>query len=92
MRRLIRETAFQLARRDLALFLEEHEEDLLKVFAEELQRLDDELPEESLFIDIKMVPLGEAFLKAALRALSRFLREDSGQEGSEEAVIYGGSR
>jgi len=91
MRRLIRETAFRLARRDLALFLEEHEEDLLDIFAEELQRLDDELPDERLFIDIKMVPLGEAFLKAALRALSRFLREDSGQKGSEEELSDGNS-
>lgn len=91
MRRLIRETAFRLARRDLALFLEEHEEDLLDIFAEELQRLDDELPDERLFIDIKMAPLGEAFLKAALRALSRFLREDSGQEGSEEELSDGNS-
>jgi hypothetical protein len=80
MRRLIRETAFQLARRDLALFLEEHEEDLLNIFAQELQRLDDELPDERIFIDIKMVPLGEAFLKAALRALTRFLTEGNSQE------------
>ena len=90
MRRLIRETAFQLARRDLALFLEEHEEDLLEIFAEELQRLDDELPDERLFIDIKMVPLGEAFLKAALRAVTRFLRESSGREEAEERLSDGG--
>lgn len=75
IRRLVRETVFQLARRDLAIFLEEHEEDLLRVFQEELQRLDDEIPEESMFIDIKMVSLGETFLKAALRALRRFLVE-----------------
>lgn len=75
IRRLVRETAFQLARRDLAIFLEEHEEALLAVFREELQRLDDEIPEESTFIDIKMVSLGETFLKAALRALRRFLVE-----------------
>ncbi|MEW5957883.1 MAG: hypothetical protein AB1801_09185 [Chloroflexota bacterium] len=80
MRRLIRETAFHLARRDLALFLEEHETELMQTFAQELQRLDDELPDERLFIDIKMVPLGEAFLKAALRALTRFLKEDVSQE------------
>lgn len=70
----MREAAFRLARRDLALFLEEHEAELLEVFRDELQRLDEEIPEESLFIDIRMVPLGEMFLKAALRALQRFLR------------------
>jgi len=76
MRRIIRETAFHLARRDLALFLEEHEEDLLKIFREEIHLLDEEIPEERLFIDIKMVPLGEAILKSALKAIRRFLTED----------------
>lgn len=76
MRQLIRETAFQIARRDLALLLEEHEDDLIRIFREELRRLDDEIHEESLFLDIKMVPLGEIFLKAALRAVRRFLREE----------------
>ena len=75
VRRWLREMAFQVTRRDLALFLEDHTEDLLHIFREEIQRLDDEIPEERSFIDIKMVPLGETILKAALRALSRFLRE-----------------
>jgi len=73
----VRERAFRLARHDLAMFLEDHEEELLHVFREELQRLDDEIPEENLFIDIKMVPLGEMILKAVLRAVSRFLTEDA---------------
>jgi len=76
VRRLMRESAFRLARRDLAMFLEDHEEELMQVFREEMQRLDDEIPEENLFIDIKMVPLGEMILKAALRAMSRFLVGD----------------
>jgi hypothetical protein len=77
IRRLVRESAFRLARRDLAMFLEDHEEELLGIFRQEMQRLDDEIPEEGLFIDIKMVPLGEAILRAALRAMSRFLTEDT---------------
>ena len=75
LRRLLRESAFQMARRDVADFLSDHEEDLLRVFREEMQRLDDEIPEEALFIDIKMVPLGEVMLKAALRTMTRFLLE-----------------
>lgn len=78
VRRWIRETAFQIARRDLALFLEEHEDDLLRIFREEMRHLDDQIPEESLFIDIKMVPMGEMFLRAALRALKRFLLLEEG--------------
>lgn len=70
------EQAFQLARQDLANFLEDHQEEILIIFREEMQRLDDEIPEENLFIDIKMVPLGEAVVKSALRAITRFLTED----------------
>ncbi len=77
LRRLLRESAFQMARRDVAYFLLDHEADLLRVFREEIQRLDDEIPEEAFFIDIKMVPLGEMVMKAALRAMSRFLLAES---------------
>jgi hypothetical protein len=76
IRKFIRDSAFNLARRDVAMFLKEHEEDLLQIFSEELQRLDDEIPEESTFIDIDMVGLGEVILKSALRAISRFLMEE----------------
>jgi len=78
IRRLVRESAFNMARHDLAMFLQDHEDDLLRVFREEIQRLDDEMPEERFFIDIKMVPLGEMVIKAALRAMHRFLTEDDG--------------
>jgi hypothetical protein len=76
IRKFIRESAFNLARHDVASFLEDHEEDLLVIFREEMQALDDELPEENLFIDIRVVPLGEAILKSALHAITRFLTED----------------
>jgi hypothetical protein len=33
------------------------------------------MPEEKLFIDIHMVPLGEELLKAGLSTVRRFLRE-----------------
>jgi len=77
IRRLVRESAFNMARHDLAMFLQDHEDDLLRVFREEIQRLDDEMPEERFFIDIKLVPLGEMVIKAALRAMYRFLAEDT---------------
>ena len=76
LRKFIRERIFQLARYDLALFLNDHEQDLLTIFREEMQRLDDEIPEENLFIDINMVLLGEAILKSTLRTITRFLTED----------------
>ncbi len=73
--RFVREAAFRLARSDLLQFIEDHEEDLLRIFSEEMEQLDDRLPEEQLFIDINMVPLGEELLRATLKTMKRFLRE-----------------
>ena len=75
IRQKFRQAAFEFVKPELANFLDENEEKLLKVFREEIQKLDDSIPEENLFIDIKMVPLGEVILKACLNALRRFLRE-----------------
>ncbi|MBN1919846.1 MAG: hypothetical protein JW892_01265 [Anaerolineae bacterium] len=75
-RRTMRETAFRLARRDLAQFLIDHEDRLMVIFRDELRKLDEEIPEENLFIDIHLVPLGEMILRAVLRALNRFLLMD----------------
>ena len=84
MRRTIHKTAFELARRDVAMFLRDHEEDLLAIFREEMHRLDEEIPEERLFIDIKMVPLGEAIMKSTLQAIIRFLLKDFPRTTEEE--------
>ncbi|MCF8030083.1 MAG: hypothetical protein K9K39_04230 [Desulfohalobiaceae bacterium] len=75
MRRLVRNAAFRIARRDLLRFLEDHQEDLLVIFREEIQKLDNRVEEEKAFIDIHMVPLGEEILHAVLNTLKRFLRE-----------------
>ena len=75
MRRFAREIAFRLTRRDLLRFIEDHEEDLLRIFREEMESLDERMPEEQIFIDIRMVPLGEELLQATLTTLKRFLQE-----------------
>lgn len=75
MRDRIRNSLFRLARKDVIEFIEDHEEDLLQIFREELQAVDDSIPEENLFIDIRMVALGEELMLAVLRALKRFMRE-----------------
>lgn len=75
MKRFVRETAFRLARRDLLHFIADHEDDLLRIFREEMERLDEQMPEEQVFIDIRMVPLGEELLRAVLATLKRFLQE-----------------
>jgi hypothetical protein len=75
MRRAMRETAFRLVRADALAFLDDHEQEILTIFREEMDRLDRRTPEENLFIDIRMVPLGEEILRAALHTVRRFLRE-----------------
>ena len=75
MRRFVREAAFRVARRDLLRFIEDHEQDLLGIFREEMEKLDQRMPEEQVFIDIHMVPLGEELLRAVLATLKRFLQE-----------------
>ena len=74
MRRFVREAAFRVARRDLLRFIEDHEQDLLRIFGEEMEKLDQRMPEEQMFIDIHMVPLGEELLRAVLATLKRFLQ------------------
>lgn len=86
LRKMIRESAFHLARRDLASFLEDHEERLLAIFREEMAALDEALPEEKVYIDIKLVPLGEAILKSALHAIERFLTEEDSTRLEEEKL------
>jgi hypothetical protein len=76
VRRRLRDTAFNLARKDVAHFLADHEERLVSIFREEMADLDDRIPEEEMFIDIHMVPLGEIILRSALHAITRFLLED----------------
>ena len=75
MRHRIRNSLFRLARNDVIAFLDDHEDDLLQIFREELQAVDDSIPEENFFIDIRMVALGEELMIAVLRALKRFMRE-----------------
>jgi len=75
MRRMVREAAFRLARSDILKFVEDHEQELHQIFREELEDLDEQMPEEEIFIDIHMAALGEELLTAALQALKRFLRE-----------------
>lgn len=75
MRNKIRDSLFRLASKDIIDFLDDHEEDLLQIFREELQVVDDRIPEERLFIDIHMVALGEELMVAVLHALKRFMRE-----------------
>lgn len=75
MRSFVRNTMFRIVRRDALKFIEDHEEDLLAIFRDEMRKMDDRIPEEQALIDIHMVPLGEEVLKATLNTVKRFLKE-----------------
>ena len=70
-----REIIYKLIKEDLLKIVEDRKEKLLIIFREEMQRLDDRVPEENSFVDIKMVPLGEEIMRAALDTITRFIRE-----------------
>lgn len=74
IRRYVREKLFSLAQHELADYLAEHEEELVREFRVQMQKMDARIPEEKAYIDVKMVPLGEAILRASLTAVREFLR------------------
>ncbi|MBC7250158.1 MAG: hypothetical protein H5T62_07725 [Anaerolineae bacterium] len=73
--RVVRNTLFRLAQEDVLDFLAENEDTLIRYVREELDRVDDRMPEEQMFIDIKMGALGEELMRAVLAALTRFIEE-----------------
>lgn len=85
IKRYIRNKMFTAAGHELAAFLEDHEEDPLREFRTQLQKMDDEIPEEESFIDIKMVPLGETILKASLIAIREFLKGEPGPSNRKKS-------
>lgn len=75
MRRSMRNTMFRLARSDIRAFLEENEEQLLALVADELERTDQRIEEEQAFVDIHMAALGQELMRGVFAALYRFLDE-----------------
>ena len=64
-----------MAKDDFREFIAENEERLIQVLCEELDRVDDRMEEERVFIDINMAALGEELMKGVFAALYRFLDE-----------------
>jgi len=54
MHRVLRNTLFRSAKDDVREFIAENEERLIQLFYEELDKVDDRLEEERVFIDIHM--------------------------------------
>jgi hypothetical protein len=62
-------------RTDLANFIDDHEEELVRIFAEEMQVVDDRIDDERTFVDLRLAYMGEELMRGALQAIRRFLRE-----------------
>lgn len=75
MHRVLRNTLFRLATDDVREFIAENEERLIQIFCQELDRIDDRMKEEQVFIDINMAALGQELMKGVFAALYRFLDE-----------------
>jgi hypothetical protein len=71
----IRDVIVRLVRNDLINFLSDHEEDLMQIFREEMQAVDDRVADEETFVDLRLGYMGEELLRGVLKALRRFLRE-----------------
>jgi hypothetical protein len=75
MHRVLRNSLFRLAKDDVREFIAENEERLLQIFCEELDRVDERLEEERVFIDVHMAALGRELMEGVFAALYRFLDE-----------------
>jgi len=73
--RLVRNSLLRLAKDDILEFIAENEDTLVHYVREELDRVDERLPEEQMFIDIKMGALGEELVRAVLAAMVRFIKD-----------------
>lgn len=60
---------------DLVKFISDHEEDLIRIFKEELQVVDDRVDDEKTFVDLRLAYMGEELMRGVLQALRRFFKE-----------------
>ena len=73
--RFLRDALIRRTREDILCFIDEHQDDLLRYFRQEIEAVDQRIPEEQAFIDIHMAALGEELMKAVFAALRRFIQD-----------------
>jgi hypothetical protein len=73
--RLLRNALIRLTKDDVLEFIGDNEDVLIHYVREELERVDERLTEEQMFIDIRMAALGEELMRAVLAALTRFIED-----------------
>lgn len=69
----VRNSLFRMARSDILAFLDDHQEELISLFVDEIRKVDQRVPEERAFVDLKMAALGEELIRAVFVAIRRFV-------------------
>ncbi|MBM3240587.1 hypothetical protein FJZ31_30250 [Candidatus Poribacteria bacterium] len=72
--KFLRDGLIRLTKEDILRFMDENQEDLIRYFHDELEKLDKRMPEEHLFIDIRMAALGEELFRAIFSAIRQFVK------------------
>jgi hypothetical protein len=70
----LRDTLIRLTKEDILRFMDDNQEELIRYCRNELEKLDECMPEEQLFIDIRMALLGEELFRAMFSALRQFVK------------------
>ena len=64
----------RLTKEDILHFMDDNQEELIRYFRDELEKLDERIPEEQLFIDIRMAALGEELFRAIFSSIRQFVK------------------
>ena len=71
--RFFRDRLFRLAKEDVLNFLDDNQEEFIRLLREEMEKVDERMPEEQMFIDIHMAALGEELLRSVFTVIKRFV-------------------
>ena len=72
--KFLRDSLIRLTKEDILRFMDDNQEELIRYFRNELEKLDERMPEEQLFIDIRMAALGEELFCAVFSAIRQFVK------------------
>ncbi|HIE29794.1 TPA: hypothetical protein EYP66_21200 [Candidatus Poribacteria bacterium] len=72
--KFLRDSLIRLTKEEILRFIDDNQEELIHYFCNELEKLDERMPEEQLFIDIRMAALGEELFRAVFSAIRQFVK------------------
>lgn len=75
MKQYVRDLVVRLVREEILAYINDHEEDLIRIFNEELRTVDARNLNKHSYIDIHLAVMGEELMQAVLQTVRRFLNE-----------------